>query len=160
MLIVNEFITEKEKQEFLDWVEATEIPVLQPKNTVLHPVDSNFPNSLQITADVGPDVYYRVQERLRERYNLALPGIPRYGKVFIHNKGCFSPDHKDHVSTSRVTLFIQRAVEGGDLLHDGKVADVGERGIVYFDATLPHEVTPVVEGERIVFIFEFDRKES
>jgi hypothetical protein len=158
MLIVNEFITEEEKQEFLDWIEATEIPMLQPKNIGLHPVNNTFPNSLQITAEVGPNVYYRVQERIRERYNLALPGIPRYGKVFIHNKGCFSPDHKDHVSTSRVTLVIQKAAEGGDLLHNGTAANVFEKGIVYFDATLPHEVTPVIEGQRIVFIFEFDRK--
>lgn len=160
MLIVNDFITEEEKQEFLDWIAATEIPVLQPKNTKLHPVNDAFPNSLQLTASNGPDVYYRVQERIRERYNLSLPGIPRLGKVFIHNVGCWSPDHKDHVSTHRATLFIQRAKSGGDLLHNGSIANVLEKGIVYFDATQPHEVTPVVEGRRIVFIFEFDRKES
>jgi hypothetical protein len=52
--------------------------------------------------------------------------------------------------------LITEANKGGNLIHDGVKANVTERGIAYFDATKPHEVSPVETGERVVFVFEFD----
>ena len=155
MKIIEDFITEDEQHALLAWVDSRTIPVLRPRNQIKHPVNSKFPNSEWIV-DNGPQAYYDIQSRIKEQFNWTEPTKGRKGKIFIHHPNCRTPEHIDHYDTARVTAMIQNADDGGRLVHGGDVAEIPERGIAVFDATIPHEVNQVISGKRIVFVFEFN----
>ena len=153
MTIIEDFISEGERQELLDWVEASEIPVLQSPELEF---TQTIPRRKKIFDDDGPQLYYDIQARIAERFGLSDRSPSGWnGQVFIHQPDMFTREHVDgnKNGTFRMTLMIQRAEKGGDLIHDGNVINVPERGLATYDASIPHEVSVIESGERIVFIF-------
>ena len=153
MTIIEDFISEGERQELLDWVEASEIPVLQSPELKF---TQTIPRRKKIFDDDGPQLYYDIQARIAERFGLSDRSPSGWnGQVFIHQPDMFTREHVDGGKNGafRMTLMIQGAEDGGDLIHDSSIINIPECGLATYDASIPHEVSTVVSGERIVFIF-------
>ena len=153
MTIIEDFISTGERQELLDWVRANEIPVLQsPVLETTHTI----PRRKKIHDNDGPKIYYEIQARIAERFDLSDRNPTGWnGQVFVHEPEMGTREHVDggRNGAHRMTLMVQKAEEGGDLIHDNKIIDVPECGLAMYDASIPHAVSQVVKGERIVFIF-------
>lgn len=163
MTIIEDFITEDEQQKLKNWAFSRKFPKLGQRNDSTQISDSphgiwiykrEFPPRFKERCSIAPPIYYDIQSRVTERFGWSTPAEDRQGKSFIHYPGSETPEHLDERNTSRITVMVQNADNGGRLVHNGTIIEIPNRGIVSFDATKPHSVNTVISGTRIVFVFE------
>jgi hypothetical protein len=162
--VTPDFISAAEQQALIDWANSADLVV---RNQPDHLLDSEQNKDVKPTSglrkstfiyeDGGPQEFYDIQARITEKYGLqdAMPE-GRQGKVITHEVDSETPTHVDfyrHMGPGyiRGILLVQKPEAGGLSWIDGEWFELPERGLVMFDASLPHAVSLITEGKRIIF---------
>lgn len=147
---IENFITNEEQQTLLNWIQSNNIPVLEREGVTPTKL---FPRRKKIFDD-GPPLFYVIQERIKNQFNLNAPHDWQ-GQVFVHDPGMGTRQHTDNDSI-RMTLMLQRADDGGSLIHAGKPFVLPERSLSIYNPKTPHAVGQVKKGSRVVIIYFWD----
>lgn len=156
------FISEAEQLEIIEWAEECQ-PGLDVREThLVSPEDWGHRAAARIR-DLQ-DVPYLVDE-LHVRIARTLQyhdARPIKWKLVMHNEGSSTTLHVDqgHVrywTFYRGLLLIKKPEQGGEFVISEKVIDFPARSLLHYVGNDAHEVTRVVEGQRIILISKYTR---
>lgn len=162
--ITPDFISAHEQAALIEWVNSTTLKVRNQPDFLLER-EQNF--GVQPTSGLrksefiqetgGPQEFYDIQARITEKYGLHddLPD-GRQGKVITHEVDAETPVHVDYFTHMgpgyiRGVLVVQKPEAGGLSMIDGDWFEPPELGLIMFDASLPHAVSLITAGKRIIF---------
>lgn len=162
--ITPDFISTAEQAALIEWANNTKLHVRnQPdhlldreQNADVKPT-KGLRKSEFIHEDDGPQEFYDIQARITEKYGLQdMMPDGRQGKVITHEVDAETPNHIDYYTHigpgyTRGILMVHKPEAGGLSWIDGEWFELFERGLVMFDSSLPHSVSLITAGKRIIF---------
>ena len=176
------FIKESEREFVESWMQKLfdEDKLLQnPTDSTRYSVrlqpadpDNTFPGEWnRATESIPlPSEIHAIKQRLMDRFQIGKWEDENNKDVLLnyfldkaklefhrHIKGS-NRRHEEFVEM-RCNILISKPTAGGDLLVENRIITLRERGLVLFNALLPHGTTTVEGGVRMVLSFGFDLPE-
>ncbi len=154
--VYENFISEEEQAQIIEWAQDVK-PLLHRADNLLEAgaTGGRWRRDLHFLPTL--DCLTGVQLKIRRTLSLQDAKLKR-SKLVIHEAGANTSEHVDKYtqanpsSLSRANILVRAASEGGIFEIEGVPIKLPERGMIHYVGDTAHEVTKVLEGERIILV--------
>lgn len=147
------FITPTEQARIIAWAQSNKLQCVDRQNLHGGGIGRRFSRSVRSLRPV-PNIIDVLGNRMEVALKMTTAHRLRY-KLVIHEVGADTADHIDAYNFTyplffRAALLIQASIRGGIFRVNQTPINFPERSLLSFIGNSMHEVTEVIQGERIL----------